>query len=176
MAAKRVVTVLKQTSDRMQDSGSIIQSCERYSFLTSPSLVRFQVSTLFGSGPDWRATNHSKSIRIAIVEDEQELLSLYSNYLRDLGYEHVFGAQSGESLITAIARDEISPEILLIDYRLPGIDGIETARRIVARKPATRVIVITADDSIKSIADSDGFEFLQKPFSMAVLARMLVDS
>ena len=54
-----------------------------------------------------------------------------------------------------------------MDYRLPGRNGIETAREVVELIPKVKVIVTTADDSIAPEANALGYLFLLKPLSLA---------
>ena len=111
--------------------------------------------------------------RVAIVEDEKDLLDLYSSYLGDLGYEYVFAVETGEELIKAVTDRKVSPEVIVMDYRLPGIDGIETAKRVVKIVPGIKVIVTTADDTVGQLADAEGYAFLRKPFSISSLVRTI---
>ncbi len=116
---------------------------------------------------------HHRKSRIAVVEDQEDLLSFFSTYLKQLGYDSVYAAMSGEDLVRAVGVGKASPEMLILDYRLPGIDGIETAKRVLALKPGTKVVITTADDSVKKVADSLGFGFLLKPFSLSALVRVI---
>jgi CheY-like chemotaxis protein len=111
--------------------------------------------------------------RVAIVEDERDLLDLYSTYLRDLGYEGVFAVETGEELIKAVMDGRVTPEVIVMDYRLPGIDGIETAKRLLKIRPGTKVIVTTADDAVGRLADAEGYAFLRKPFFISTLVKTI---
>jgi CheY-like chemotaxis protein len=112
---------------------------------------------------------------VAVVEDEEDLLSIYSNYLKSRGYKPVFTFLNGEALVEAVAEGKISPDFVLLDYRLPGKNGIETGKRVAAIRPGIKIIVTTADDTIRDEANSIGFRFLLKPFSLASLAQMMDD-
>ncbi len=118
----------------------------------------------------------AKAVRrrtVAIIEDEKEMRGAYSTYLRKLGYASVRTFATGESFERAVEEERTSPELLLVDYRLPGKDGIETAKDVTGQHPEVKVIVTTADDSVRSKAQLLGFHFLQKPFSLAALAQMM---
>lgn len=120
-----------------------------------------------------RAGGSARKRRVAIVEDEKELLELYLAYLGELGYESVFAVETGEELISAVAEGRVSPEVIVMDYRLPGIDGIETAKKALEIRPGMKVIVTTADDSVGRLADAEGYDFLRKPFSISTLVRTI---
>jgi two-component system chemotaxis response regulator CheY len=90
--------------------------------------------------------------------------------VKDLGFDSVFLATEGEEIVKAVADGRASPDVIIMDYRLPGINGIEAAKRILEHRPATKVIVASGDDSVREESISLGFSFLQKPFSLATFA------
>ena len=53
-------------------------------------------------------------------------------------------AQDGVSAVRLAA--ELNPDVILMDVRMPGVDGIEATRQIVARDPAGRVLILTTFD------------------------------
>ncbi len=117
--------------------------------------------------------NGKRGREVAIIEDEVELLRAYSAYLRKHGYRSVYTFVSGEDFLRAMRGNAITPELALVDYRLPGDDGIKVAREAKRLRSELKVVVTTADDSVLPRARSSGFHFLQKPFSLAALAVML---
>ena len=62
------------------------------------------------------------------------------------GFEAVGEAASGEEALAAVAR--LDPQLVLLDVRMPGLDGIEVARRLRATHPDTVVVLISIEDSI----------------------------
>jgi DNA-binding NarL/FixJ family response regulator len=52
-------------------------------------------------------------------------------------------ASSGESAVARIG--ELQPDVALVNTRMPGLDGLEVARRVAADRPATRVVLLAAD-------------------------------
>ena len=61
------------------------------------------------------------------------------------GFEPVGDAESGEQALAEV--DRLRPELVLLDVRMPGIGGIEAARRIGAAHPETVVVLISIEDS-----------------------------
>jgi DNA-binding NarL/FixJ family response regulator len=61
------------------------------------------------------------------------------------GFVPVGDAESGEEALDAVER--LHPELVLLDVRMPGMGGIEAARRIIASHPATVVVLISVEDS-----------------------------
>ena len=66
--------------------------------------------------------------------------------------------------------------MILMDYRLPKMNGLEAAKAILRKRPAIKIIISTADDSIREEAVSAGMTFLQKPFSLDELASAIAES
>ncbi len=82
-------------------------------------------------------------IRVMVVEDGpvfQELLILTLSL--EPYFELAYIADSGEEALEEFAK--VSPDLVLMDFRLPGIDGLETAKRMKAQRPAVKVAIVTA--------------------------------
>jgi DNA-binding NarL/FixJ family response regulator len=84
-------------------------------------------------------------IRILLVDD-QELLRLGFRMIldADLGMEVVGEASNGAEAVTLAAK--YLPDVILMDIRMPGLDGISATKQIVADNPAVRVLVLTTFD------------------------------
>ena len=59
--------------------------------------------------------------------------------------------------------------MVLLDYRMRTMNGFEAAEEIRRFDPAVRIVIVTADDSVREKVVAAGFGFLQKPFSMSQL-------
>ena len=70
------------------------------------------------------------------------------------GFELLGEAASGEAALGVVA--ELAPALVLVDVRMPGMDGFETARRLRATHPAATVILVSSDDIAESVSDSCG--------------------
>lgn len=84
-------------------------------------------------------------IRVLLVDD-QELVRYGFRLMLDAtpGVVVVGEADDGERAVGAAER--LHPDVILMDVRMPGTDGIEATRRILARRPRTRVLVLTTYD------------------------------
>jgi two-component system, NarL family, invasion response regulator UvrY len=88
---------------------------------------------------------NGNGVRVLTVDDQ----AIFRSVARDViaatpGFEAAGEAGSGEEAITAVAR--LHPDMVLIDVRMPGIGGIEAARRIAAAHPETVVVLISIED------------------------------
>ena len=112
---------------------------------------------------------------VMIVEDEEALLTLLQYNLDKEGYK-VITASDGEEAVLMIK--ETTPDLVLLDWMLPSLSGIEICRRLRARDETRNlpIIMITArgeeGDRIRGL-DTGADDYLTKPFSMTeLLARV----
>lgn len=79
--------------------------------------------------------------RILVVDDEENIRQLYKEELLEDGYE-VFLATNGEEAIRMV--DEVMPDLVTLDVRMPGMDGIEALRAIKEKNRELPMIMCTA--------------------------------
>lgn len=103
---------------------------------------------------------------VLIVDDEESILETLSSILEDEGYE-VSTASSGEDALTHFGK--ISPEVVLLDVWMSGIDGIETLKKIKEISKETPVIMISGHSTIDTAVHAiklGAYDFLEKPLSL----------
>jgi CheY-like chemotaxis protein len=107
--------------------------------------------------------------RILIVEDQREVSRLLHNSLDTLEHKlDVVEIPSGEEAILDASRNEV--DLLVSDFRLPGISGIELMQKVKQYHPEAKVILITglADPKVrKSVAEAGADSFFIKPVPIA---------
>jgi len=81
--------------------------------------------------------------RVIVVDDRPHFRLLLRRVVEATGFEVVGEADSGERAVAAAA--ELYPELVLMDVEMPGVDGIEAARRIKRDRPSTVVVLVSAD-------------------------------
>jgi DNA-binding NarL/FixJ family response regulator len=91
------------------------------------------------------AALNAPTVKVMTVDDHAVFRDVAREVVQaTMGFEHVGDATSGEEAL-ALA-ESLDPDLILIDLRMPGIDGLETARRLrVSRPDATTVLISTAD-------------------------------
>lgn len=116
------------------------------------------------------------SIQILLVEDEESLASFVKTELQFEGYK-VFTCKNGEEAIEAFNQNPTSWSIILLDWMLPKLNGLEVCRRI-RRTSHIPIIMMTARDYIgDKVAGLDGGadDYITKPFEIEeLLARIRV--
>jgi DNA-binding response OmpR family regulator len=106
------------------------------------------------------------------VEDETALRASYERFF-DRQYEMAF-AGSGSDAIRRL--DEFSPDVLVLDMRLPDTDGIDLLQRIRRSRPALPVVVTSVYESMEplmTVLDLAHTAYLVKPFDLTELARCI---
>ena len=115
-------------------------------------------------------------MRILIVDDEEMIRELIRVTLSQDARFEVFQASSGELALEATRT--LEPDLVLLDVRMPGIDGVEACEQIRAEHGAEwpSIIMITAlgeDDDVQRAMDAGANDYFIKPFSpRAVLSRV----
>jgi two-component system cell cycle response regulator len=108
--------------------------------------------------------------KVLVVDDEFEIRDLLNEALKKEGYE-VFLASAGEEAIE-LAKKE-TPHVILLDVRMPGIDGLEVCKRLKS-EPKTQyipIIMVTGYDGNKVAAIEVGADdFVNKPIDLVELA------
>jgi two-component system chemotaxis response regulator CheY len=91
--------------------------------------------------------NSAKSIKgnVLIVDDEEAIRNLFTVILQRQGYNVVGKAKNGAEAIVAVQEDKTdSIDVVLMDYRMPVMDGLEAAEVIKSIKPAIKIILCSA--------------------------------
>jgi len=82
-----------------------------------------------------------------VVEDEEDILILYKDYLLSKGHEVIASYFGGEDMIKEL--DKVNPDVYLIDYRLPGNkNGIDVAIEILNKWLSAPILFITAHENL----------------------------
>ncbi len=118
------------------------------------------------------ATSTAPEQRILVVDDEPSIVDAVATALRYEGYA-VEEASTGRQALAAAARFE--PDLVVLDWMLPDIEGIEVGRRLRAQGFKTAVLFLTAKDATENKVEAlraGGDDYVTKPFSLAeVVAR-----
>jgi two-component system nitrogen regulation response regulator NtrX len=103
---------------------------------------------------------------VLIVDDEPSILHTLSGLLSDEGFEVITAANGYEALKTIEAE---SPDLVLLDIWMPGLDGIETLKEIKKENPNIQVIIITGHGTIETAVKATklgAFDLIEKPLSI----------
>jgi len=111
--------------------------------------------------------------KLLLVDDEREFVQTLSERLL-MREVHSATAFDGETALDILSEDD--PEVMILDLKMPGIDGIEVLKKVKATRPEVEVIILTGHGSEKDreVCMSLGaFAYLQKPVDIDVLTETL---
>jgi ActR/RegA family two-component response regulator/cytidylate kinase len=128
-------------------------------------------------GPNYRPPKRYANLelpqKLLLVDDEEEFVHTLSERLQTRNLEPVV-AHDGEAALSIVEND--APEVMVLDLKMPGIDGLEVLRRVKGEHPDTEVIILTGygSEANKAAAEKLGaFAILDKPVDINVLAQTM---
>jgi DNA-binding response OmpR family regulator len=108
-------------------------------------------------------------VKVLFVDDEEDFVRTLAERMemRELGGGVAFSGQEALDLI-----EEDRPDVMVLDLRMPGLDGLEVLRRVKKGYPDLEVIILTGHGSDQDEAEArrlGAFEYLRKPVELEVL-------
>jgi CheY-like chemotaxis protein len=114
---------------------------------------------------------------IFVIEDEWAFVEVYNEIFEFAGFTLADWAFSGEEAVEKYRARTKDPDLIIMDHRLPGMDGVETMLQILQMNPSAKVLFVSADGHAKKPAlDNGAVGFLLKPFSVADFVRSAKES
>ena len=117
-----------------------------------------------------------QNIRVLLVDDEENLLEYLSKRLLKKGFT-VKATFSGEHAVEVAQHEPY--DVAVVDLKMPGIDGVETQKRLREIQPFLQCIVLTGHGSVESALESgqqEAFEYLLKPVDYEKLVAAITDA
>ena len=158
------VIMLKKLEDELRAIAAKVQGVQS---------VATKVGKKFHQSDIVRKYDFETPSKLLIVDDERQFVQTLSERLRLREIGSVV-AYDGESALTMIKEEE--PDVMILDLKMPGIDGIEVLKRVKQTNPAIEVIILTGHGSE---ADRDlcmqlgAFAYLHKPVDVALLSETI---
>ncbi|MGA2404698.1 MAG: response regulator [Syntrophobacteraceae bacterium] len=111
--------------------------------------------------------------KVLLVDDERDFVEALSERLqmRDYSSAVVYGGEEALSIV-----DEDEPEVMVLDLKMPGIDGLEVLRRVKEKHPNVEVIVLTghgSEDAARLCAELGACAYLEKPVDIEKLTQAM---
>ena len=120
-------------------------------------------------------TNKPARRKILVVDDDKDLREVMTEVLETAGYQAI-SASNGANGVRL--NEQENPDIIVLDLCMPGMDGIETLRRIREQDREVGVIILTANGSSETVREAVGLaasEYLSKPFENRELVGLIGD-
>jgi len=114
--------------------------------------------------------------KLLIVDDELDVQEFAANFFRKRKIE-VFTAASGEETLSVVEIE--SPNLVLLDIKMPGIDGIETLKRIREKDQDLKVIMVTGrkpedEEAFERCKKLGALDYIHKPLELDELERVVM--
>jgi PAS domain S-box-containing protein len=141
---------------------------------------QFHFTVVFGLGAE-KARRHFvpetdlRGLRVLVVDDNATSRTIFKEMLESFTFDVCLAASGAEALGELEAADDRPFDLVLMDWKMPGMDGIEASRRIkshpgLAKKPAIIMVTAYGREEVMSLAEKVGLEgFLLKPINASVL-------
>jgi len=111
--------------------------------------------------------------RVLIVDDEVDFLEMMVKRLKKRNFD-VVGVENGDEALQVLSKEPI--DVVVLDVKMPGMDGEDTLREIKRRKPLVQVIMLTAHGSVDSGIENmtlGAFDYIVKPADLNDLIQTL---
>ncbi|MBI3324712.1 MAG: response regulator [Candidatus Omnitrophica bacterium] len=111
--------------------------------------------------------------RVLMVDDEPKFCQTVGEFLRLRGYEVTVAGNASEALLEL---DQVSPDVVLLDIRMPGLSGLEALKAMRSRFHIPRVIIISAADTEETVQEAlrlGAQAFMCKPVDFRELERLI---
>ncbi len=126
------------------------------------------------------AKKEKKHLSIMIIEDEQDILLLYKDYLLSRGHNVVATSTTANEILSDY--DRIRPDVAIIDYKLPNDkNGLDAALQILNKYPSAAILLVTAYETVTKeitkmpLLDNKRVEVLIKPLRLAQLENSIIN-
>ena len=118
----------------------------------------------------YRQKKYEQPSKVLLVDDEQEFVQTVSERLisRDVG---TYGVYDGESALELIAVDR--PDVMVLDLKMPGLNGLEVLRRAKELAPEIEIIILTSHGTTKDMEECmklGAFAYINKPVNLEKLS------
>jgi len=113
---------------------------------------------------------------VLIIDDEQRFLKTAQSLLEKEGY-HVLTSVDGLKGLDVLQKKRV--DVVVLDVKMPGMDGIEVLRRIKSDHPLVEVLMLTGHATMESAIDGlklGAFDYLTKPCDIPVLKQKIMEA
>jgi CheY-like chemotaxis protein len=163
---------LSQVYGVAQQSGGTVRIDTKLGRGTTVTVYLLRAATAGAAASPLEAATGPQGRRdgaILVVDDDPDVREVTVASLESLGYT-VVAAESGRAALEILERGE-PVDLMLIDYAMPEVNGVETMRLVRAKRPNLRILMVTGYADTGALEGETGQDgILKKPFNLAKLA------
>jgi purine-binding chemotaxis protein CheW len=173
--------VLRLTGDKIESAPKIITNKINADYIQGVGLIDNRLIVIIDLGKIMsdkeitQLSKNSKKNKLLIVEDSTMMRGTLKSYI-DSGAFDIIEAENGEDGITAF--DNENPSVVLLDIKLPKMNGVEVLKYIIKKKPSTKVIMETSvyeEETKKECLEIGAKAYLKKPINKKELETLLLN-
>lgn len=115
-------------------------------------------------------------IKLLVVDDEKDFVEMFSLRLEEAGHS-VSSVFTGKDCLSVLKKNDF--DVVILDIKMPGMDGIDTLREIKQKHPIVEVILLTGHGSVDTAVDGmkmGAFDYLLKPANFGDLLQKLKEA
>lgn len=106
-------------------------------------------------------------VSVMLVDDEPDVVLLFGMFLEARGYQVLCKASNGRKALESYASLDPKPDVIIMDYRMPEMDGLETTKALIDLDPQAKIFFASADYTVREKALRAGaVGFFDKPFDL----------
>ena len=138
--------------------------------------VETKVGEKYHRADIYRRFDFEMPSKVLLVDDETEFVQVLSERLqaRELGSHIVYDGQQALDVL-----DDEDPEVMVLDLKMPGIDGFEVLKQTKEKNPNTEVIILTglgSEDDKKRCMELGAFAYLEKPVDIELMTKTMKEA
>ncbi|MEM4264743.1 MAG: response regulator [Thermoplasmata archaeon] len=112
--------------------------------------------------------------KVMVVDDEKSIVDLFEVIQEVCDFQVVAEAYTGEEAVETYSKLRIKPDVVIMDERMPGMNGLEATKKILAKDRSAKIIFVSGDPKIEDKALSMGASaFMTKPFGLNELKKVI---
>ena len=116
--------------------------------------------------------NIKTNTTILVVDDEPDLLNMVARFLGNAGY-NVIEVENPVEALSICSQSEVVIDLLLSDYRMPGMSGMQLGMTLRAIRPNLPMIFMSGNREGQELLVANGFRCLRKPFLLPDLGNLI---